>query len=74
VARQPRPEQFPTPFPLTEQEKLLLAYVSETDNTELAAEAKRTEEAPIAELTISAINIAPLEIKPLENSQSDQEN
>lgn len=66
-----RPEQFPTPMPLTEQEKLLLAYVSKAGKAGLAEGANATGQTPITELTISAIKIAPLEIKPLDSSQSD---
>jgi len=33
--RRPRPEQFPTPAPLSEQEKLLLLYVRETPKSVL---------------------------------------
>jgi len=67
------PEQFPTPMPLTEQEKLLLAYVSKVTKPESAVETNEKDEAPITELRIPAIKIAPLEIKPLDDSQSEQE-
>jgi hypothetical protein len=67
-----RPEQFPTPFPLTEQEKLLLVYLSKATKPDLAVETNERDEAPIGELEISAIKIAPLEIKWLEDSQPEQ--
>jgi hypothetical protein len=53
-----RPEQFPTPAPLSEQEKLLLLYVSEAPQAEL--------EAPIIPnlepLRVAGLRIAPIEI------------
>jgi hypothetical protein len=70
--RHSRPEQFPTPLPLTEQERLLLAYVSKAGKAGLAEGANATDQAPITELAISAIKIAPLEIKPLDDSQLEQ--
>ena len=63
-----RPEQFPTPMPLTEQEKLLLTYFSKTGKPDLHAETNKADEAA----EISNINVAPLEIEPLDNSQSGQ--
>jgi len=74
ATRATRPEQFPTPFPLTEQEKLLLAYVEKASKLDLVTGTNKTDEAPVGNLEISRIQIAPLEIKPLENSQSDQGN
>jgi hypothetical protein len=68
-----RPEQFPTPLPLTEQEKLLLAYLNEATKPELVAGGNETSEVPVTELEIPAIKIASLEIKPLDDSQSEQE-
>jgi len=73
AAPRSRPEQFPTPLPLTEQEKLLLAYVSKAGKAGLVEGANTTDESPITELTISAIKIAPVEIEPLDDSQSEQE-
>jgi hypothetical protein len=58
-------------LPLTEQEKLLLAYVSKAGTAGLAVGGSTTDEAPMTELTIPAINIAPLEIEPLDESQSE---
>jgi hypothetical protein len=56
---------------LTEQEKLLLEYLSKTSKGDLAEETNRTDEAPVTDLEISKITIAPLEIKPLNDSQTE---
>jgi len=63
-----RPEQFPTPMPLTEQEKLLLAYVANASKPDLLAETNHAE----ATADIPSIKVAPLEIQPLDVSQSEQ--
>jgi hypothetical protein len=63
-----RPEQFPTPMPLTEQEKLLLTYLANTTRPDLLAETNKADEAA----EISNIKVAPLEIEPLDDSQSGQ--
>ena len=68
-----RPEQFPTPFPLTEQEKLLLALLNKATKPDLVAKRDETDEATVSGLEIPRIKIAALEIKPLEDSQSQQE-
>jgi hypothetical protein len=73
AAPRSRPEQFPTPLPLTEQEKLLLAYLSQATRPGLVAETNQTDESPISDLEIPEIKIAALEIKPLDNSQSEQQ-
>lgn len=57
-----RPEQFPTPAPLSEQEKLLLLYVNSVPAQEMAVD--REKEA-IEPLIIPELKIAALEIKPL---------
>ena len=67
-----RPEQFPTPMPLTEQEKLLLAYLGKTTKPDLVAGTNETDVVPITELAIPAIRIADLEIKPLDDSQPEK--
>ena len=64
-----RPEQFPTPAPLSEQEKLLLLYVNSAAAQEMAAEG---ENDGIEPLIIPKLKIAALEIKPL--SLSDDGN
>jgi hypothetical protein len=68
-----RPEQFPTPLPLTEQEKLLLVYLNKATKPDLVAGTNQTDEAPVNDLEIARIKIAALEIKPLDDSQSEQE-
>ena len=65
-----RPEQFPTPLPLTEQEKLLLAYLNKATKPDLTA---ATDEKPVNDLEVPEITVAALKTKPLEDSQSDQE-
>ncbi len=56
-----RPQQFPTPAPLSEQEKLLLLYVKETPESILAAPPKDATK----DLEIPALNIAALQVKDL---------
>jgi hypothetical protein len=73
ATRRSRPEQFPTPLPLTEQEKLLLAYFNKATKPDLIAGTNQTDEAPVSDLEIPRIKIAALEIKPLDDSQSEQE-
>jgi hypothetical protein len=73
VTHRSRPEQFPTPLPLTEQEKLLLVYLNKATKTDLAAETNQTDETPVSDMEIPRIKIAALEIKPLDDSQSEQE-
>ena len=63
-----RPEQFPTPMPLTEQEKLLLTYFANPSKPDLLAETSKADGA--AEM--SNIKVAPLEIEPLDDSESGQ--
>jgi hypothetical protein len=63
-----RPEQFPTPMPLTEQEKLLLTYFANTTKPDLLVETNKAEGAA----EISNIKVAPLEIEPLDDSESGQ--
>jgi hypothetical protein len=73
VTRRSRPEQFPTPLPLTEQEKLLLVYLNKATKTDLVAETNQTDETPVSDMEIPRIKIAALEIKPLDDSQSEPE-
>jgi hypothetical protein len=70
-----RPEQFPTPYPLTEQEKLLLAYLDKATKSDSVAGTNEhgVDEAPVSLLVIPGIEIAALEIKPLDDSQSEQQ-
>ena len=39
-----RPASFPTPFPLSEQERLMLAYLSSTPRQEVIAQMQRTDQ------------------------------
>jgi len=55
-------------MPLTEQEKLLLTYFAKTTKPDLLAETNKTDEAA----EISNIQVAPLQIEPLDDSQSGQ--
>ena len=71
--RRLRPEQFPSPLPLTQQEKLLLAYLDIATQPDLVAGTNKTDETTVTELEISSIQIVPLEIKPLDDSQSELE-
>ena len=71
--RQTRPEQFPSPMPLTQQEKLLLAYFDKATKPELVAGANEKDDAAVSDLEIPGLEIAGLEIKPLDDSQSEQE-
>ncbi len=68
---QRRPEQFPTPAPLTEQETLLLLYLQRTPASELAT---TTTEEPIEDLKIPELAFAPLEIRPLSEGEHGQVN
>jgi len=71
VKAERRPEQFPTPIPPTEQEKLLLLYVQSTPSSELEA---HVVQQPLGHLEIPKISIAALEIKPLPGAENGQEN
>ena len=59
-----RPQQFPTPRPLSEQEKLLLAYVQALKNSPAAA-APEANPQPEHDLEISPLSIAAIKIEPL---------
>ena len=61
--RQARPAQFPTPAPLSEEEKLFLAYVAQTP--ESGMEKPATRDSRIEPLEIPEIAIAKIEIKRL---------
>jgi hypothetical protein len=62
-------------LPLTEQEKLLLAYLSKATKPDLVegTSENKTDESPISDLEIPGIKIAALDIKPLDDSQSEQQ-
>jgi hypothetical protein len=55
-------------MPLTEQEKLLLTYFANTTEPDLLAEINKADGAA----EISNIKVAPLEIEPLDDSESGQ--
>jgi hypothetical protein len=57
-------------LPLTEQEKLLLAYFNKVAKPDLIA---GTNEKAINGLEVPEITVAALKIKPLDDSQSEQE-
>lgn len=69
VSRQ-RPEQFPTPRPLSEEERLLLVYVSNLTPQAVNATSMQDQS---AEPEIPALAITALQIKPLEGEQPIQE-
>jgi hypothetical protein len=58
------PSQFPTPAPLTEEQKALVQYVRETPPEELAEPILKTE-LTVQHVEIKPLVIPPLEIKPL---------
>jgi hypothetical protein len=60
-------------MPLTEQERLLLAYVARAAKPELVAGTNEKDEAAVGDLEIPEIKIAALEIKLLDDSQSEQQ-
>ena len=65
TARLRRPEQFPTPSPLSEVERLMLAYLAQTPKSELSTPTVR--DAKMEPLEIPEIKIAKIEIKELSN-------
>ena len=73
VARLARPQQFPSPMPLTQQEKLLLAYFDKATEPDFVVGTNQANEAAASDLEIPGIKIADLEIKPLVESESEQE-
>lgn len=58
------PSQFPTPAPLTKEEKLLIEYVRNTP-PQVLSEPLLKKEAAIHPLEIESLKISPIEIKPL---------
>ncbi|MGA2986146.1 MAG: hypothetical protein ABSG32_20260 [Terriglobia bacterium] len=59
-----RPQQFPTPRPLSEQEKLLVVYAQLLKNSSGAAVPK-ADQVPERDLEIPPISIAAIKIEPL---------
>jgi hypothetical protein len=69
-ARPKRPEQFPTPRPLSEQERLLLVYV-QAISPDAVKEKSATEQS--AQPDIPLLTITALKIKPLGDEHEMQE-
>lgn len=63
-----RPQQFPTPAPISEQEKLLLVYVKDMANSVPASPFATVDK----DLEIPELKIAALEIKDLPRSNDTQ--
>lgn len=53
-------QEFPTPAPLTDQEKLLLAFVAAIPKSQLSAVTEQPQEIEIPDLSIAALDIKPL--------------
>ncbi len=68
AARPSQPAHFPTPRPLTQQEKLLLVYTQVVPKKVLATPITPP---PTQNLDIPDVNIAALDIKPLPGSAPD---
>ena len=67
-----RPQQFPTPRPLSEQEKLLLMYVKSLEaSSEISVPA--TDQRADHDLEIAPISIAAIKIEPLASPESGDE-
>ena len=66
AAKVRRPEQFPTPAPLSEEERLLLAYASQLPISEL--DNLMNQNPKIEPLEIPGIKIARIEIEELPKS------
>jgi hypothetical protein len=64
-----RPQQFPTPRPLTEQEKLLLVYAQSLQASS-ADTAWKTDQVPEPDLEIPALSITAIKIEPLAPEES----
>jgi hypothetical protein len=64
-----RPQQFPTPRPLSEQEKLLLVY-AESLKTSSADSAWKPDQDSARELEIPALSITAIKIEPLTPEES----
>ena len=67
-----RPAQFPTPRPLSEQEKLLLAYAQALRGSG-ATSTPRADQNPEGELKIPKLSITAIEILPLSPSENGRE-
>ncbi len=60
----PRPQQFPTPRPLSEQEKLLVEYAQLIKNSP-GMVAPAADQNPVRDLEIPPLSIAAIKIEPL---------
>ena len=67
-----RPQQFPTPRPLSEQEKLLLAYVRALRGSSVAPVPDANQDAE-HDLEIPPLSITAIEIEPLASPGSEDE-
>jgi hypothetical protein len=63
-----RPQQFPTPRPLSEQEKLLLLYVQAL-NDSVKPSAPNVQHDPKVELAIPPLSISAIKIDPLDPNE-----
>jgi hypothetical protein len=66
------PSQFPTPAPLTAEEKALVRYVQETPPQVLARQVLKAD-FTVQRVEIKPLKIAPLEIKPLAVGPTEEE-
>jgi hypothetical protein len=66
------PAQFPTPAPLSPEQKLLIQYVRETPPQVLATPLLK-EQSSIQPLEVKPLKIQPIEIKPLELGSTQEE-
>ncbi len=66
----PRRDQFPSPAPLSAEEKLLLRFLKEAPEPVLMA--LRAENEPKGDLQIRDLNIPPLEVKQLPSPANDR--
>ncbi len=65
-----RPQQFPTPRPLSEQERLLLAYAQAVESSKAAVSSPAKEDSEQA-MEIPPLKIVALDIVPLSSEESN---
>ena len=70
AAAVPRLEQFPTPLPETEQERLLKRYVQQASRTDLKA--AELLQGPVTELMIKNLKVTKLRIPELDQNQAKE--
>jgi hypothetical protein len=68
----PRRDAFPSPAPLSEEEKLLVSYVRQLPEGTLAAFPENDQ--PLASLSVPDLNIPPLVMKELPSTITDEVN